>query len=57
MWVSSFCICIVSLLVMISFSGLHSDMDMCVSGIIVGDGMNLVSLGCTGEKCVFMMFL
>ena len=57
MWVCSLCICMVSLLVRISFSGLHSFMKICVSGIAVGGGMNLVSLFCSSVKCVFKIVL
>ena len=56
-WVCSFCICIVSLLVRMSFSGLHSVMNICVSGMDVDGGMNLVSLFCSGVKCILRMFL
>ena len=57
MCVSSFCVCIVFVVVIMSFSGLHSVIEIWVCGIIVGGGMNLVSLVCVGVKCVFMMFL
>ena len=57
MWVSSLCICIVSLLVRISFSELHLVMNICVSGIVVDGGINLVSLFCLRVKCVLNFFL
>ena len=57
MCVILFCILIVLVIVKISFSGLHSLMDMGVCGIIVGDGMNLGSLGCVGIICIFTMLL
>ena len=56
-WVSSFCVCIVFLTVIISFSGLHSMVEIEVSGSLVGGGINLVSLVCARLKCVFTMFL
>ena len=56
MWVCSLCICRVFLLVKMSFFGFHSFMNICVSGIVVGGGMNLVSLFCSGVKCVFRIF-
>ena len=36
--------CIASVYVAISFSGLHSYMDMCMSGIVVEGGINLGSM-------------
>ena len=57
MWVCSLCICIVSLLVRMFFSGLHSFMNICVRVIVVAGGMNLVSMFCSGVKCVFRIVL
>jgi hypothetical protein len=51
------CICIVFSVVAMSFSGLHSVIDIWVCGSIVGDGMNLGSLVCVGVRCVCTMFL
>ena len=55
--VSSFCVCIVFAEVTISFSGMHSVVEIWVCGIIVDGGMNLESLVCVGVICVFMMIL
>ena len=44
-------------MVAISFCGLHSIVEICVFGIFVGGGMNLVSLVCYGVKCESAMFL
>ncbi len=38
--------------VAISFSGLHSIIEICVCGNFVDGGMNLVSRSCAGVKCV-----
>ena len=43
--------------VAISFSGLHSIIDIWVCGSCVGGSMNLGSLLCSGVKCVFVKFL
>ena len=48
MCVISFCVCIVCFVVLMSFSGLHSVIDIWVCGIIVGGGMNLGSFVCGG---------
>ena len=40
----SFCVWIVCVFVLISFSGLHSFIDMYICGITSGGGINLVSL-------------
>lgn len=40
----------VVLLVIMSLSGLHSAKCICVSGVIDGGGMNLVSLSCACMK-------
>ena len=53
----SFCICMVHVSIFISFSGLHSFIEMCASGIISGGGMCLVSLFCSSVKLAFIMFL
>ena len=47
--VTSFYSCMMFDKVRISFSGLHSLIDMWVSGIIVGGGLNLGSLFCVGD--------
>ena len=57
MCVISFCILIVLVVVKISFFGLLSLKDMRVCGIIVGNGMNLGSLGCVGIICIFTVLL
>ena len=57
MWVSSFCICMVFVVVTMSFSGLHSIGEIWVCNISVGCGMNLVSLFCVGLRCVFAISL
>ena len=41
---TSFYVWIVFVLVLISFSGLHSFIDMYIFGMISGEGINLVSL-------------
>ena len=53
----SFCICVVHVSIFISFSGLHSFIKMCASGIINGGGMCLVYLFCSSVKLAFIMFL
>ena len=39
------------------FFGLHSFVNICVSGIVVGGGMNFESLFCQGEKYVLVICL
>ena len=56
-FVNSCCICIVFFVVTMSFSGLHSVIDIWVCGSVVEGGMNLGSLVCMGVRCVCMMFL
>ena len=46
----------VFLLVITSFSRLHFVIGTYVSGIIVGTGINLASLVCSGIKCDVMIF-
>ena len=41
---TSFCVCIVYVFVLISFSGLHSSVEMYTCGMINGRGIYLVSL-------------
>ena len=53
----SFCICMVHVSTFISFSGLHSFIKTCASGMINGRGMYLVSLFCSIVKLAFIMFL
>ena len=43
--------------IFMSFSGLHSFIEICVSGITSGGGMYLVSLFCSDVKLAFIMFL
>ena len=43
--------------IFMSFSGLHSFIEICVSGITNGGGMYLVSLFCLDVKLAFIMFL
>ena len=57
MWVSSLFIWIVSLLVRMSISGLYLFMKICVNGIVVGGGMNRVSLFWSDIKCEFRIVL
>ena len=47
-WVISFCVCIVFFMVVMFFSGLYSVILIWVCGIILGGGINLVSLFCIG---------
>ena len=56
-WVSSFWVCIVFFVVVISLCGLHSIVEIWVCGIFVGGGMNLVSLVCSWVKCESIMLL
>ena len=49
------CVCIVFVFVSMSFSGLHSLMEICANGIIVVRVTYLVSLYCSIEKCVLKM--
>jgi hypothetical protein len=49
-WATSNCVWIVLVFVSMSFSGLHSLMEMCASGIIVAGITYLVSLCCSVEK-------
>jgi len=44
--VRSFCIIMMCVFVLMSFSGLHSVMEIYVSGMIIGGGMNRVSRDC-----------
>ena len=53
----SFYICMVHVSTFISFSGLHSFIKMCASGMINGKGVYLVSLFCSTTKLAFIMFL
>ena len=53
----SFCICMVHVSILMSFSGLHLFIEICASGIINGGGMYLVSLFCSSVKLAFIMFL
>ena len=53
----SFCICMVHVFTFISFSGLHSFIEMCASGMFNGGGMYLVSLFCSSVKLAFIMSL
>ena len=48
MCVISFCVCVVCVVVLMSFSGLHSVIDIWMCGIIVGGGMNLGIFVCGG---------
>ena len=57
MCVISFCVCIVCFVVLMSFSGLHSVIDIWVCGVIVGGGMNLGSFVCGGVIWVCINFL
>ena len=57
MCATSFCICMVHVSTFISFSGLHSFIEMCAKGMMNGGGMYLVSLFCSSVKLAFIMFL
>ena len=57
MCATSFCVCIVYVSTFISFSRLHSFVEMCASGMISGGGMYLVSLFCSSVKLAFIMFV
>ena len=50
MWATSNCVWIVSEFVSMSFSGLHSLIEICASGIIVGGVTYLVSRCCSVVK-------
>ena len=56
MWATSKCVWIVLVLVSISFSGLHSLIEMCASGIIVAGVTYLVSRCCSITKWAFIRF-
>ena len=56
MCATSFSICMVCRSTFMSLSGLHSLLEICASGIVSCEGMNLVSLFCTSEKLAFIMF-
>ena len=53
----SFCICIVHISIFISFSGLHSLIEICTSGIVSDRGMCLLSLFFSIVKLAFIIFL
>ncbi len=53
---TSNCVCIVSEFVSMSFSGLHSLIEICASGIFVGGVTYRVFLCCYVEKWALMMF-
>ena len=57
MCATSFCACMEYVSTFISFSGLHSFIKMCASGMFNGGGMYLVSMFCSNVKLVFIMFL
>ena len=52
-----FCICMVHVSTFISFSGLHSFIEMCASDMINGGGMYLVFLFCSSLKLAFIVIL
>ena len=54
---TSFCVCMVHVSTFISFLGLHSFIKICMSGMISGGGIYLVSLFCSSVKLAFTMFL
>ena len=54
---TSFCVCMVYVFAFISFSRLHSFIEICASGMINGEDMYLVSLFCSSVKLAFSMFL
>jgi len=47
----------VFVVVRMSFYGLHSVVEICISGIIVGGGIKHVSLDCSWLKLSVIMFL
>ena len=57
MCATSFSVCMVFVSTFISLSGLHSLVEICASWIINCKGMYQVSLFCTSEKIVFIMFV
>ena len=57
MCATSFCICMVCVSTFISFLGLHSFIEICMSGMFNGGGMYLISLFCSSVKLAFVMFL
>ena len=56
MWATSACVWIVLADVSMSFSGLHSFIEMCANGIIVAGETYLVSLCCFVAKKTFIRF-
>ena len=54
---TSFFVCIVCISTLISFLRLCSFVEMCVSGMVNGKGIYLVSLFCSSVKLAFIMFL
>ena len=57
MFAESFCVSMVHLSIFMSFSGLHSFIEICASSITSGGGMYLVSLFCSLVKLAFIVFL
>ena len=57
MYAISFSVCMACVSTFMSFSRLHSLIEMCASGIISCEGMYLVSRYCAGEKLAFIMFV
>ena len=57
MFAESFCVCMVHVSIFMSFSGLHSFIEICASGITSDGGMYLVSLFCSNVKLAFIVFL
>ena len=53
----SFSICMMHVFTFISFSGLHSFIEMCARVRFNGGGMYLVSLFCSSVKLAFIMSL
>ena len=57
MFAESFCVSMAHLSIFMSFSGLHSFIEICASGITSGGGMYLVSLFYSLVKLAFIVFL
>ena len=56
MCVISFFVCMVCVFTLISFLRLHSFIEMCASGMVIGCGIYLVSRFCSGVKLASIRF-
>ena len=50
-------LCLVYVSAFISFLGLHTFVEMCTSGMVSSEGINLVPLFCYDVKLAFLLFL